>query len=203
MKHQTFNGITFCQTSEKDYFRHTTGKTTILMHRYVWEFYNCKIPKGYEVHHIDGNKANNDISNLKLVESHEHRMLHSKLLTDDEREWRRNNLAINARPKASEWHKSDEGRAWHKEQYERTKDALHQQIEHECLNCGKVFVGEIKDKYCSNACKSAYRRKNNIDKIESSCVICGKTFMTNKYRKSNTCSRECRGKYNWMKRKED
>ena len=201
MVHQTFNDITFYQTSENDYFRHNIGTTTILMHRYVWEFYNCKIPKGYEVHHIDGNKANNSIDNLKLVSAHDHRMMHSELLTDDEREWRRNNLNMNARPKAIEWHKSDEGKAWHKQQYERTKDALHQQVEHACLNCGKVFMSEIHTKYCSNACKSAYRRKCGADNIESVCIVCGKTFVSNKYHRSKTCSPSCRGKYNWLKRK--
>ena len=203
MEYQIFDGLRFYRSNENDYFRHPLGKTTILLHRYVWEKHNCKIPDGYEIHHIDGNRANNDISNLQLISVHDHRLLHGANLSDERLERIRENLNENARPKAVEWHKSEKGRAWHKKQYERTKDALHQQIEHECLNCGKVFVGEIKNKYCSNACKSAYRRKNNIDMVESSCVICGKTFMTNKYRKSNTCSRECRGKYNWLKREGD
>jgi len=203
MKHQTFNNIRFYQTNDNEYFRHTVGNSTILMHRYVWEFYNCKIPKGYEVHHIDGDKSNNSIYNLMLVSAHAHHVMHSEMLTDDERDWRRNNLNTNARPKAIEWHKSDEGRAWHREQYERTKDVLHQQVEHECPNCGKIFMSELYTKYCSNACKSAYRRKNGVDTVEATCVVCGRVFMTNKYRKSNTCSRECRGKYSWLKRRCD
>ena len=89
MQYQEFNGIRFYQTEPTDYFRHSVNGTTILMHRYVWEFYNCKIPKGYHVHHRDGNKANNDISNLALLYGAEHWKLHGKLLTDEEREWRR------------------------------------------------------------------------------------------------------------------
>lgn len=191
MEHQEFNGITFYQTSPKEYFRHSVGATTILMHRYVWEYYNHTIPKGYHVHHKDGNRANNDISNLELLKGAEHEKLHGKLLTDEQREWRRNNLNMNARPKASEWHKSEEGREWHKEQYTRTADKLHQKFEFTCLNCGKVFQGEYGSKYCCNACKSAYRRKQNKDLVERICVICGKSFLSNIYSKSKCCSRHC------------
>lgn len=49
-----------------------------LKHRYVWEQHHGPIPEGYEVHHIDHNTHNNDISNLSLMRVHEHRSLHSK-----------------------------------------------------------------------------------------------------------------------------
>lgn len=48
-------------------------------HIYVknWEVYNNKkLPKGYEIHHIDGNHDNNDPKNLKAVTIHEHFMIH-------------------------------------------------------------------------------------------------------------------------------
>lgn len=38
-----------------------------LVHRIVFETYNGKIPKGYEIDHIDTNKTNNIITNLRLV----------------------------------------------------------------------------------------------------------------------------------------
>ena len=38
------------------------------MHRVIWEEANqCRIPKGFHVHHIDSNKSNNSIMNLSLV----------------------------------------------------------------------------------------------------------------------------------------
>lgn len=49
-----------------------------LKHRYVWEQFHGKIPEGYEVHHIDLDSHNNDLSNLKLLPAKEHRSLHSK-----------------------------------------------------------------------------------------------------------------------------
>lgn len=200
MEHQEFNGITFYQTTPKDYFRHSLGKTTILMHRYVWEYYNCPIPKGYHVHHKDGNRANNDISNLELLKGTVHEKLHGRLLTDEQREWRRNNLNTNARPKAVAWHKSEKGKEWHKEQYQMTRESLHKVDTHTCLNCGIEYEGEPISKFCSNRCKSAYRRKSGIDNVERKCVICGKVFMTNKYRKSVCCSHSCVAKYQHQKR---
>lgn len=200
MKYQEFNGIRFYQTEDTDYFRHSVKGTTILMHRYVWEFYNCKIPKGYHVHHIDGDKSNNDISNLQLMKGTEHWELHGKILTEEEREWRRQNIIKNAVPKATEWHKSDEGKAWHKAQYERVKDALHRRDEHICQQCGKSFIGTYTSKFCCNACKSAYRRDSGVDNVERVCVMCGKTFITDKNREARCCSRSCRAKYGHMKK---
>ena len=46
------------------------------LHRLIWEKHNGGIPKGYQVHHIDGNKLNNDISNLQLLSAEEHTTFH-------------------------------------------------------------------------------------------------------------------------------
>lgn len=49
-----------------------------LEHRYVWEKHNGKIPKGYEIHHKDGNTKNNEIDNLEMLLSFDHKSLHAK-----------------------------------------------------------------------------------------------------------------------------
>lgn len=43
------------------------------------EFHEIKIPKGMHIHHIDGNKNNNDISNLELLTPDEHAQKHGYL----------------------------------------------------------------------------------------------------------------------------
>ena len=53
------------------YYGCTNGKRDYL-HRVVWESINGKIPKGYDIHHIDCDKTNNHIDNLELYSKSEH-----------------------------------------------------------------------------------------------------------------------------------
>lgn len=53
-----------------------------LAHRWVWEQANGRIPDGYEVHHIDHNPLNNDLSNLQLVTVGWHDNYHQRLRED-------------------------------------------------------------------------------------------------------------------------
>ena len=48
-------------------------------HRLVWASHFGEIPKGYQVHHINKNKLDNRIENLKLISNSEHQKEHSKL----------------------------------------------------------------------------------------------------------------------------
>lgn len=48
------------------------------IHRVVYETFVGIIPDGYDIHHIDGNKHNNIITNLKMLSEHEHHQMHSQ-----------------------------------------------------------------------------------------------------------------------------
>jgi len=50
--------------------------TTKHNYRKIYENEYGPIPRGYEIHHIDGNHNNNDISNLKAVTIQEHYDIH-------------------------------------------------------------------------------------------------------------------------------
>lgn len=197
MQTQTFDNITFVE-DKNGYFRKSDNFSKT-MHRYVWEYYNGAIPKGYEVHHIDFNRGNNDITNLKLLTIEQHKKLHADNLSDAQRDWRRNNIIQNAVPKAVAWHKSEYGHKWHSEHIKQQRLSGKFKSKLICTNCGKEFVGERKtqNNFCCNACKSAYRRKMGVDLITKVCSVCGKEFNTNKYRPASTCSRGCSNRLKW------
>lgn len=53
------------------------GNYSKLLHRLIFEdFYGMKIPKGYHIHHKNGNKLDNCILNLQLMRESEHHSLH-------------------------------------------------------------------------------------------------------------------------------
>ena len=54
------------------------GGKYILKHRYIWEQYNGQIPEGYVIHHIDEDKSNNNIENLRMMLCGDHSILHRK-----------------------------------------------------------------------------------------------------------------------------
>ena len=53
-------------------------------HQYIWMVANgCDIPKGYDIHHMDGNKLNNSIYNLELVEHTLHIVEHKQNISEE------------------------------------------------------------------------------------------------------------------------
>lgn len=191
MNKKVLDGISFYDNG-KGYFYNAARR--LYLHRYVWEKANgIKIPEGHHVHHIDGNKNNNDPSNLQMLTADEHRVLHVESMTEELKQKLRENLERTARPLAIEWHKSAEGRKWHVEQYEKTKDKLHAAFEGVCEQCGEAFENTDRgvNRFCSNRCKSKWRRDNGLDNEQRTCTYCGKTFEVNKYSKTKNCSRSC------------
>lgn len=72
---QEIDGIKFTLRNH-GYYSATTGDRQ-LMHRYVWEQHNGAIPPNHDIHHIDHDRSNNDISNLELYSKSEHARLFS------------------------------------------------------------------------------------------------------------------------------
>ena len=204
MKTYIVDGIRFTKSNGKIY--HYNSKLRKHMHQYVWEKENGPTPKGWEIHHIDGDTDNNDISNLQAMPMLEHKAIHAeKLRNDPERlEKMRINLDINARPKANEWHGSKEGREWHKRHYEEHKQLLHQKKKFICEQCNSEFVGVDmgKNRFCSKKCKSKWRRDSGLDDVIRVCDNCNKEFTINKYSKTRNCSKKCAAIQRSKKRKD-
>ena len=53
------------------------GKTKSVHKRVCEKKMGGKVRKGYDVHHVDGNKNNNRPSNLRAVKKSTHRKIHS------------------------------------------------------------------------------------------------------------------------------
>ncbi|KRM61040.1 hypothetical protein FC26_GL002256 [Paucilactobacillus vaccinostercus DSM 20634] len=185
------DGYKFRKDSKSGYYLSTKkiGSTRKRLHVYIWEKYNGEIPKGYQIHHYDENKDHNDISNLMCMTKHEHHMWHSehdrnKMLP----KW--NHSLDKARIKAAEWHRSPEGRTQASKTHKGIK--IRKKYMVNCLNCGKTFrAARPSAKFCSPDCQSAYRRRSGVDNETRKCVVCGSSFVTNKYSKARTCSRKC------------
>ncbi len=193
-----FDGLSFRRDKKTGYF--LNAKTHKRLHVYVWEYYNgSEVPKGYNVHHKNFDKNNNEIENLVLMTAKEHSNLHGSSWSEERREWARENLAKNARPKASKWHGSEEGKKWHSQHAIETFKNMPLKS-YRCTFCGKEFetkatYGENKNRFCSNKCKSAYRRKMGFDNVTKICERCGGEYVANKYKKTKFCQ-SCKGAKN-------
>lgn len=98
-----------------------------------------------------------------------------------------------ARIIASEWHKSDDGRAHHKKVGFVGWDKF-VPIEICCDQCSRTFMSRNMNKverFCTNACKSAWRRDQKLDHIYKKCPVCNCEYFSSKYARAKTCSRAC------------
>lgn len=197
-----FRGITFRRYpdakgwSERAYY--TPGGTDRAkgirrLHEEVWMAHNGRdIPAGYHIHHRDGNSLNNDPGNLVCLTEDEHARHH----TDERRgictpEARANLDRI--RPLASAWHRSTEGRDWHAEHGRKTWEGR-EAHSLACQQCGNVYETRSKhglERFCSNACKSAWRRASGVDDEQRNCERCNVEFTANRYSKTRFCGKSC------------
>ena len=71
-----FNGKKYSEKPSGYWIR--TDRSRGAMHRDIWEYYNGPIPEGFQIHHINGIRGDNDINNLEMVEAAEHSRRHMK-----------------------------------------------------------------------------------------------------------------------------
>ena len=158
------------------------------LHRVVWRVFNGPIPDGFHVHHIDGDASNNAPGNLECISLREH--LGER--HGEESAERVVQYLPKAREAARKWHASKEGIEWHRQHYhEHCADKMHRRELQECEQCGDTFSATHNSRFCSNKCKSAWRRDTGADHERRECVVCGKSFSANRYKQTKTCSRKC------------
>lgn len=206
----TFKGIRYRRYpesgnwSERAYFvpgiadrtKHRLGR----LHEEIWKEHNGPIPPGSHIHHEDHDPLNNDPGNLVCLDGDEHKRYHAALA--DHATPRQLAHLERVRPLTVAWHRSDEGREWHR-QHAVEVAAQRQLATFNCKQCAKPYETVNRGdgtRFCSNRCKSAWRRAAGLDDEQRNCAYCGCQYTTNRYEKGTHCSRSCAAK-NWRSRK--
>lgn len=154
---QMFDGKLYVLDSEGRYLTYS-GKR---LHREVWKKHFGEIPKGYVIHHIDGDRLNNRIENLQCLSASEHTRIHmqdserkEKMLRSNKERWQELDAA------RREWAKTPEGKRWYQEHWKESIGKM-KPIEKKCAACGKTFLDKSggHGRYCSQNCKMKARRR--------------------------------------------
>lgn len=172
------------------------GIISTALHRDIWQHYNGPIPDGHEIHHMDHDKGNNDLSNLQCLSRSEHKRLHGpesghksapwhqteagqkfhsitarKQWVDNHEGMLAKSMAAlpKAREAAKEWHGSPEGIAWHSAHGKKAWEnrKLHEKT---CAICSQAFTTywPNKTKYCGPNCGAkAFRRRAKRLRLDS------------------------------------
>lgn len=189
---QRFNGVRYYLCGK--YFQNNG----IRLHRVVWEHHRGPVPDGYHVHHRDEDRSHNGIRNLKLMKGGDHIAHHNN---EPEKLERMRQLGLEMQPRTAAWHRSAEGREWHRQHHEATSGALYATRSATCSVCGNGYeTTRVKyTRFCSKACKAEERRRSGVDDVTLPCAHCGKKFTRNKYLKRSHCSKRCSALARWAK----
>ena len=203
-----FNGIRYRRYPESEirsdrvYFSTNRNGKTESLHVAIWEHENGKVPEGFHIHHKDGNPLNNNIENLECIDGKIHISEHSKKYFEENKTDILEKLE-KIRPLTKEWHASEEGIKWHSENAKKSYEKREPK-KYNCIYCNAEFESTkyYNNKFCSNNCKSAYRRLLGVDDVYTVCDFCGKEYKVNKYNISETCSRSCANRLRHKRKKQ-
>lgn len=198
-----FNGITFRRYPDSPHLAHRNYYTpgiadkqrgVQLLHIEIWKTHNGPVPDGCEIHHADFNPLNNDPDNLVCLTIAEHKEAHREQGRARGRTPERLEHMDRIRPLTVAWHGSDEGREWHRQHAAEMGFGARGIRPAVCDQCGADFVDPSPSghsRFCSNNCKSAFRRASGVDNVPRICARCRAEFMVNKYSVQKHCGREC------------
>ncbi len=160
-------------------------------HRIIWEEDVGPIPEGHDIHHKDGNKFNNLLSNLECLSKADHMRLHA-IEGREKRSacMKKNSANVHA------WLKTEKGKKFLSDKAKKQFE-MRPEKEFTCEVCSEVFKSKHTRhvKYCSDNCVMKARRLRKADMEERVCVMCSNPFTINKYQLTKTCSFPCRNKY--------
>lgn len=182
----------YLQSSGKYFQSGTKGDVERLLHRRVWHDKNGPIPDGHAVHHKDGDWRNNHPDNLEIMPIVEHARHHMVERNSTPEGMAKTLSALaTAITKAPAWHKSEEGRAWHKAHAARTF-AVRPTVIVTCERCAKSY--ETRDPHTSRFCSSSCRQRAGMPRyktLSKKCEACGVEYVTSRHRPTRFCGYVC------------
>lgn len=96
--------------TRKGYLRGNVDGRMQLAHVVVWQRAYGRVPSGFQVHHINGDKQDNRLDNLRLVSPTEHKRIHSGCELRDGVWWKPCGICREFKPVDREhWYLSPEG----------------------------------------------------------------------------------------------
>lgn len=172
------NGFTFHKNN------HGRFVGSIGLHRFIWTYFNGEIPDGYEIHHRDFDKDNNDIANLELVTKDEHQRIHA------ERKIAHKKSVFTCAVCGKEFQAVNRGNnTYCSAECKHKANHEHDKVERICLVCGQIFSA---DKHKDTKCCSRKCAGKLLEKQETRiCPTCGKEFSTCASGSRKYCSMEC------------
>ena len=200
--HQRFNGLLYHKANDEHYNRNRG------IHVDIWCYYHGDIPNDgtqYDVHHDDGNPANNAPNNLILLTRAEHAKIHAtgrhtrgyKRIVKKTKKYVCQNCGVEfvARANGARRYCSVKCRI----QAHNKRHVKNCRIFKTCAFCGKSFPAiKANAKYCSHVCHRSARIANLEEKI---CPICGNSFVKTNINQIY-CSPKCSNLAKTAKRKE-
>ncbi len=165
---QIIDGKEFRLYPNNKYF--TDG--SIRAHVWLWKKHFGEIPKGFHIHHVNGDPHCNEIENLEMIKCREHLSAHAKQRVKENPEWFNDFHSKGvkaAAEKMTEWRRTEEGKEFHKT-IGAMSYANAEYKDYTCQQCGKTFQSRIfhkgpdsrmYPKYCHLNCraKAAYHRR--------------------------------------------
>lgn len=130
------------------------------LHRAIWANAHGEIPAGHHIHHINGDPFDNRIENLECIPAAEHLSEHAK-----NSQWIKSGGAAaqldKVRHLAVNWHRSDEGRAWHSNHAKELWECR-EPVAKECNYCRETFkTKHYHQQFCCRLCKQ--RKLNGVN----------------------------------------